>query len=697
MSLLLRVFLLMAATGVFNVPAPDATRGVSRSRPVTGPPAQAQRFVESQAEFYMTDDGIAYIRPGLKITVVSVTDVEPGKKPVVELKFTDDMNQPLDRLGQTTPGAISASMILAWYNPETREYTAYTTRTQTAPATSPRPGAREVQASADSGGRWTDLETGRSKYTFNTAIPANADVSKTHTLGIYSTRNLTAIINKNYYANVEHDFRPDGAAVTAKWDKVRDAASCLNCHDPLALHGGSRRDVKLCVLCHSTQTKDPDTGNSVDMALMTHKIHRGHNLTQPYIIIGNANSLHDYSHVTYPQDIRNCQNCHVGDTANNVPAQNDLWLTQPSRRACGACHDSVNWVSGEGHAAGPQANDTACATCHVPDSGVEFDASIKGAHVIPEKSSQLKGLKVAIVDVKDLAATKKPTVTFKITNNDGTAVDGSKLNSFSPIVAGPTSSYTKYYREAGAARAVFDAATGNTTYTFQAALPADAKGTWTVSGDFYRNVNIKNASGPDISVRECATNPQKYIALTGSVTPRRTIVTMAQCNQCHDRLALHGGQRLTIEECVICHNPVTDDTARRPAGNGDAESISMQRMIHRIHRGHALTQDLTIFGNGNVAHNYNEVTYPGDLRNCAVCHTANSHRLPSEGDNVITTRDYFSPQGPGTAACLGCHDNKDAAAHAMLNTATLRGESAEACATCHGPNSEWSTDKVHAR
>ncbi len=61
--------------------------------------------------------------------------------------------------------------------------------------------------------------------------------------------------------------------------------------------------------------------------------------------------------------------------------------------------------------------------------------------------------------------------------------------------------------------------------------------------------------------------------------------------------------------------------------------------------------------------------------------------------NVITKRDYFTPQGPGTAACLGCHDTRDAAAHAYLNTAVF----GEACGACHGANSEWSVAVSHAR
>ena len=61
--------------------------------------------------------------------------------------------------------------------------------------------------------------------------------------------------------------------------------------------------------------------------------------------------------------------------------------------------------------------------------------------------------------------------------------------------------------------------------------------------------------------------------------------------------------------------------------------------------------------------------------------------------NTATPRDWFTPQGPGTKACLGCHDTRDAAAHAYLNTAVF----GESCGACHGANSEWSVTAVHAR
>ena len=712
MSAIIRRVAMFAILAAVALTPAFASRTRAVGHPGAAPTDPAKKFVfeTSQLEFYLGDDGIAYIRPGVKMRVASVTNVAPGQRPVIEVFFTDDFDQPLDRLGKITPGVISASFVLAWYDPVAREYTSYTIRNVTTPANSPRPGAKAVQAAADSAGAngWTDLEMGHAKYTFATVIPANADLTKVHTLGSYVTRNLTDILGKNYYFNVERDFRPDGAAVDPgqTWDKIQGTSmTCNNCHDPLSAHGGSRRDLKLCVLCHSPQTVDPDTGNTVDMEVMIHKIHTPGMQTEPYVIYGNGQSVHDFSEVTYPQDVRNCDNCHEGITAAQKATQSQNWYTTPTRDACGACHTDVNFETGAGHhGVPPQTSDAQCATCHIPDSGQEFDASIKGAHVIPMKSSQLKGVNVAIVSVANMERGKTPTVAFKITRDDGTAIDGSKLSTFAPILAGPTSSYTKYFREAGQTRAQFDAATGNTIYTFTAKVPDDATGTWTVSGDFYLTSTITRAT-PDAAgnttitgIRDAAFNPIKYVGLNGApAEPRRMPTTTAQCNVCHDQLALHGGQRQNVEECVICHNPTNTDVAQRVPEAGAPESISFQYLIHRVHTGIELERDFTVYGNGRSVHNYNEVTFPGDRRNCLKCHTAGSYIPPTKGDAVTTPRDYFTPMGSATAACLGCHDSRDAAAHAFLNTAQFGGQPAEACGTCHGAGATWGADKVHAR
>jgi OmcA/MtrC family decaheme c-type cytochrome len=327
--------------------AADTGRRKAAAPPTSTTPT-AKSFGVNALEYYLTDEGIAYIRPGLKIKVSSVT-IGTDRKPVVEVTFTDDFDQPLDRLGKTTPGAISASFIIAWWDPVARHYTSYIVRSATGVATSPNPGLKANQATTDSNGVWTDLSTGKATYKFGNALPDGFDQTKTHTLGFQAFRNLTAQIGKNYYANLEYDFRPDGVKVTDVWAKINDTTSCLNCHDKatFGFHGSSaRRDVKLCVLCHQPQTIDPDTGNTVDFKVMIHKIHAPGELSKPFVIWGNNSSIHDYSEVTYPQDIRNCDNCHEGTVAASKPAQSDVYYTKPSRAACGSCHDDIKSSSG---------------------------------------------------------------------------------------------------------------------------------------------------------------------------------------------------------------------------------------------------------------------------------------------------------------------------------------------------------------
>jgi len=643
-------------------------------------------------EFYMTEDEIAYIRPGFHIAVNSVS-IPADLQPVADLSFYDDLNQPLDRLGLATPGPLSISLIMAWWDPNARQYTSYTTRSQTSPITN----VTAIQASADSGGTWTDLAIGHSTYRFKTALPAGYDTTKTHTLAIYATRDLITqnISDKDYYANVEQDFRPDGGAVTDTWDMISNSA-CNTCHDPLSAHGGSRQDVKLCVTCHSPQTVDPDTGNTVDFKVMVHKIHMGADLPSvqngtPYQIIGFNQSVNDFSTVVFPQDIRNCTTCHAPPAT-----QATNYFAFPSRAACGSCHDDVNFATGENHPGGIEVDDSACATCHVPQGGREFDASVLGAHTVPYKSSQLKGLNAKILSVTNAAPGNSPTMTFVITQNDNSVVDPSTLGSgLNVLMGGPTTDYAVNPIREAASGAAFSG--GIATYTFTGAIPANATGTWAFSIEAKRSVTLDPAPPEGSSITEGAFNPVYYASVDGSpVLNRRSVVSIDNCNVCHDRLALHGTQRFNTEECVMCHNPNGDDSDDRPADQLPAESIDFKRMIHRIHRGDDLTRDFTIYGFNGSVNNFNGVRFPGDLRDCEKCHLAGTEEvleMPPAGLLPTTTaRDWYTPQQHYAASCLGCHDTQAAAAHAYTNTAPF----GEACGACHAADDEFSVDKVHA-
>src|SRR5262249_22575659 len=151
--------------------------------------------------------------------------------------------------------------------------------------------------------------------------------------------------------------------------------------------------------------------------------------------------------------------------------------TKPAIASCGSCHDDVNFTTGANHPAGPQP-DGSCAGCHQPQGSKEWDAGIKTAHVVPLTSSQLKGYNAQIVSASNVGAGKKPTVNFKLTNGDGTAVDpgyfkNSANGSLNILLGGRTTDYLnpgalangQPFREA-AQNATYDAASGIASYTF---------------------------------------------------------------------------------------------------------------------------------------------------------------------------------------------------------------------------------------
>jgi OmcA/MtrC family decaheme c-type cytochrome len=468
----------------------------------------------------------------------------------------------------------------------------------------------------------------------------------------------------------------------------------------------------LCNLCHSdstfgqtqaTSNLDPDTGETIDMTAMTHRIHMGASLPsvqggKPYQIIGNQQSVHDYSEITFPfggtsrtgGHMVDCQGCHGKDAA----VQKDKWLNNPTQNACGSCHDNVNFATGEGHVNLPQISDNQCKTCHTPEGEVEFDASIKGAHMLPRFSKAHAGTNILITNVTDGTAGKKPTVTFTIKDNNGNGVPANQLATLRVYIAGPTTDYATYVQE-DARQAQCDAQ-GVCNWTFQREIPADAKGTFAAYIEGYRNTTILPGTAKQVVQRDVTVNPMRYFSVDGStVQPRKQVVTLEKCNACHGYLAFHGDQRNTIEDCVTCHNPNETDVARRPAGQLPAQTVDFKTMIHRLHTGKELDHEYTIYGFGNVAHDMTAFGYPGLRQNCSACHVNNSQQLPlREGMlQVKDPRGLLDPMGPETAACTSCHSSTFAKSHALANTTRL----GESCATCHGPSATYSVDRVHAQ
>jgi OmcA/MtrC family decaheme c-type cytochrome len=575
------------------------------------------------------------------------------------VKLSDPQGRPLDRLGIQTPGVVSVSFLIAYIPADGTQYVSYITRQRTSG------GNTATQATGENNGTWQQLADGEYLYTFSNKAPSSIDRNSTHTLGIYGSRNLNEFELGVSRDDDNFNFVPSGARVTKVRDVVR-TSSCNKCHDQLAFHGGNRRSVEGCNLCHTPQSTDPASGNTIDMKVMVHKIHMGRNL--PSVVakgkyfIGNA----DYSEIGNPSPVMACTVCHEAEKVSGA-TQADNWLTKSSRETCGSCHDSVNFTTGANHAAGPQVSDGQCGTCHTAKGERDFDASIMGAHVVPTESSLLEGVRFKIESVEDVAPGKKPVVTFTVKDKQGNPILLSQMTNTRIYMAGPTTDFPSYVRE-DALRSP-SAGDGRYIYTFNAAIPADAQGSFQFGIEGYRNVNLLAGTTKARTVRDIGPNQVVTVSTDGGAAqPRRTTVSNEKCNQCHYSLSFHGGNRNKVEMCTFCHNASLTE--------GD-EKVSFN-FVNMIHRAHA-----------------EEVGYPGTLSNCSQCHVGDSQALPlaSGLQTVINGLAPTNPTPPTANACLSCHNDLQAWQHARANTTSL----GESCVVCHGKTAEFSVSKMHAQ
>ncbi len=147
-----------------------------------------------------------------------------------------------------------------------------------------------------------------------------------------------------------------------------------------------------------------------------------------------------------------------------------------------------------------------------------------------------------------------------------------------------------------------------------------------------------------------------YVGVSGdsvpngsAVTVTRNIVTTNACEQCHNPLSggaavWHGGRMNNAGACVVCHrtvqgardNTVLNFNPETGVFEGTGQAF-FPYMVHKIHA--ARQRDFNwVFHNKD----YNEVTFPQDVRNCTTC-----HKGVQDGANWKNR--------PSMAACGSCH------------------------------------------
>lgn len=258
-----------------------------------------------------------------------------------------------------------------------------------------------------------------------------------------------------------------------------------------------------------------------------------------------------------------------------------------------------------------------------------------------------------------------------------------------------------YDSAASATQLVYNDA-GYYTYTFT----TDIKDTTKTNGVTYEPtlthritawMNYKNSAGETVRV-----NPYfdftidangNAVAVTDSAKTRK-VVDITTCNQCHNKLGMHGGGAVDTQGCVACHN----------AGLTDANSgnnLDLRTMVHKVHAGrflHEKGENYVIWGYNNTKFDFSEIGFPANLRNCAICHdtttkNAAGNPLNPQGDNWKTK--------PSKEACLSCHKSGTGSnwdnIHVTINRlgASASAISNSTCADCHGAGKQFNAEQVH--
>lgn len=223
--------------------------------------------------------------------------------------------------------------------------------------------------------------------------------------------------------NAIYDFIPSTGKAVAATDFQREVvavAVCNECHQKLTLHG-SRNETQYCVVCHTDQLKygsanvastagkfpaltETATVNATtgitsysytprmfladgvsigNFPVMVHRIHNGGSLVKENYNFANV-VFDNKGFSMLGNGQRMCQKCHD----NTQAAQADNHMTKPSRLACGACHDGIDWATGTGSTLGDKATFAAAKTKAGTGTGTPSTATLAASgHVGKAQSS----------------------------------------------------------------------------------------------------------------------------------------------------------------------------------------------------------------------------------------------------------------------------------------------------------------------
>ena len=326
---------------------------------------------------------------GAKILAHAViTSATADTAGVVTVNFTVDNPGHGPIINVPSISANISKLVPAATGEASNHWVPYIWQTETVGTTGTFPnaaGTTALQAFRESNGTLTNHNDGSYTYVFHTNLtsatmgttPVTYERNRTHRVVIMMGGHSGAT------ADAHLDFVPDGSALTERRDIIQTSA-CQSCHGENQFHGhgGDRLSIETCASCHVQGASDAQSGNSLELRVMIHKIHAGGELSVvagpdgilyddpattaneaadngQYAIWGYNTTRNSWEHVEFPAVLQNCQKCHQG-----TGAQVDNWMNRPSRAACGSCHDDINFATGTNHPGGMQTDDGTCGTCH---------------------------------------------------------------------------------------------------------------------------------------------------------------------------------------------------------------------------------------------------------------------------------------------------------------------------------------------
>ncbi|MCL1101797.1 OmcA/MtrC family decaheme c-type cytochrome [Shewanella saliphila] len=563
--------------------------------------------------------------------------------------------------------------------------------------------------------------------------------------------------------NTTFDFDPLTGGEADSGDSrvlISQEQSCHRCHttdlsaeNSLIMHGGKRFDYEGCVMCHTSYSGDPETGASIGMATLIHKIHKS-----DYVIVGYNGSVHDYSSVTYPGDMHQCQQCHIEDVA----PQADFYQ-YPGQETCLSCHEEYAPENWDGTAVGlfhdrdafPDAWEMSCSGCH-PDTNNPLGSALfhnAKVNIVENLTTEYQfALTSSVLDSE--AGTLTAELTFN-TLSLNPEVDPSFANLW--LVAVGNENQTDLPANNGQ-RLVWDILTGGDNIS----LVRDSNKITVVISD----INTANFGLTDTGTlyakafvcgdeetglvtscsSETATSVEvvadSAIALTTSVTKYTELVSEQKCVACHDNQfqeRINTAHSMVVApangaECGSCHAPqiatdLADGSCKSCHSNnmvkfmnatvmhtpGEASikasrtlenTLSYRELVHSLHANTRTTQD-TIDGDREM------MTYPEKVSNCRACHDEGQltlTNLTNESSVVVASQDATSvgqtaEYSPTVSVCATCHSNIDQwVGHARTFGGIYQADATsgaiyqpgnESCILCHAEGQSEGVDVMH--